>query len=149
MMPGMDVLERYAFVWDGSWPGWILEATSFGVSVLVASFGPSGPTLAEIKALRELDETLAALPVREVLARVGKQPRVVLGRYRGRELYRAHERAEAAGFRVTREPARALWCCLVHTVTGRRIQIVDEDEGRSFMAAMKSRGLPVIAIEAD
>jgi hypothetical protein len=148
-MTSVDVLERYAFVWDGSWPGWRLEETSYQVSVVVVVFPPEGPTLAEIRALRVLDETLGALPVREVFARVGKQARVVLGRYTGKSLRRMRLAAEAAGLRVVEEEARSLWCCLVHVGTGRRIQIEDEDDGRRLAAAMRARGLPIVLIEAD
>jgi hypothetical protein len=148
MMTSVDVLERYAFVWDGSWPGWILEMTHYPVKVAVALFGPSGPTLAQIKALRGLDETLGALPVREVFARVGKQPRVVFGPRTHRELRRLRIQGEAHGFRVTDEAAQGVWHCLVHSDTGRRIQILDEDEARRLVAAMEARGLPVIAVRA-
>jgi hypothetical protein len=149
MMSGMDVRERYAFVWDGSQPGWTVESTGYQVAIVVAHFGPAGPTLAEIKALRELDETLGALPVSEVYARVGKQSRVVLGRYEGKGLRRIGLAARAAGIQVTEESARSSWCSLIHAASGRRIDIEDEDEGNQLVAAMRARGLPITLVEAD
>jgi hypothetical protein len=149
MMTSVDILERYAFVWDGSQPGWTLDVTHYQVAIVVAHFGPSGPTLTEIKALRELDETLGALPIREVYARVGKQSRVVLGRYAGMLLRRIHLGAQAAGIQVTEESARSTWFSLIHAASGRRIDIADEDEGRQLVEAMQARGRRVGIIEAD
>jgi hypothetical protein len=145
----VDIVERYAFLWDGSEPGWTVERTCFGVAEVVAHFPDGGPSLADIKALRDLDETLGGLPVSAVYARLARAREVELGRHEGRLLRRIQQDAAAAGIRVSLRAARSTWYALVHRSTGRRITLDDESDGQRLFDEARRRGLPVGVIEAD
>lgn len=62
-MPANVDLQRFAFLWDGSEPGWVVAEHGESRVRMTVVFAPGKPTLAHLATLRGLVPELARRPV--------------------------------------------------------------------------------------
>ncbi|WP_315386469.1 hypothetical protein [uncultured Stenotrophomonas sp.] len=74
-------IERYAYMWDGSQPGWTMLRIEEHHVHLALLFAPSGPTVREVAEVRSLVPALSELPAAQCHAALKGQARVPVGRF--------------------------------------------------------------------
>ncbi len=63
----MGSIDKYCHLWDGSEPGWTLCYTNYAEHYVAFEFENSGPTIAELKSLRQLVPELRNRPLLELV----------------------------------------------------------------------------------
>lgn len=144
----MTDLDEFAFLWDGSQPGWRLQWINSQVWHVRVRFAPEGSTVDEIRRLRQLVPSFGALTAREAMAQL-----------RGKSVFDLPEPLGNIETRSLVEQARALGLETEVEVEERstflpirdgEVLIIEIDElARRVGERMKAEGLPVDLIEED
>lgn len=92
-----DSVNEYAYVWDGSDPGWTLNLRRWQYAELALVFAASGPSVKEIVALRSALPAYAARSAAEILSALRGCQRVALGTHLAFEAKGIASRCRGAG----------------------------------------------------
>jgi hypothetical protein len=143
----MAGLDDFAFLWDGSQSGWRIRKTyhrTWHVWVMLSQ----GPTVDEIRRVRQLDPSLGSLSAREAMARLRGATTVELpGPVGNIEMRVLVERARALGLQTRVELEDRSSCLPVRN--GEALLIEPDDLARQVVERMEAAGLPVNLVEVD
>ncbi|KAA3602603.1 hypothetical protein ACUDTJ_08585 [Stenotrophomonas pavanii] len=143
-----DSVNEYAYVWDGSDPGWTLNLRRRQYAELALVFAASGPSVKEIVALRSALPAYAARSAAEILSALRGCQRVALGTHLAFEAKGIASRCRGAGLTVewvAREVSRYM---LSNNVTGSWLIIEDNGLARSVYDRAMREGIRVVHTDA-
>ncbi|HDS1674546.1 TPA: hypothetical protein QEL58_000016 [Stenotrophomonas maltophilia] len=143
-----DPADEYAYLWDGSDPGWTLNHTRWHSAELALVFAPSGPSIKEIVALRSALATYAARSAAEILSELRGCERVALGTHPAFEARGIADRCRGVGLAVewvARDVSRYV---LSNNVTGSWLIIEDNEFARSVYDRAMREGIRVVHTDA-
>ena len=144
----MTTLETYAYLWDGSEPGWKLHWTSCLMWRIRIVFSGLRPTTSELRALRKLLPELRALTVREAVTTLSAKSHYDLPEPVGNiEKGRIVNRANALGLEAVTTVED---CSLGLPVRGGMMLLIEDDAiARQVCERMKAAGVPMEHSEVD
>ena len=144
----MKELDDYAYLWDGSDPGWRVRHIHHRVWRLEIVFGHDGPSTSEIRALRKLLPSLGSLPAREAFATLEGTPRYQLAEPVGAiERRWILDRTDALGLTV--EATAEDLGSSIPVRNDEVLLIEDDDVAREVVARMQAAGVRMEHIEVD
>ena len=144
----MTTLEAYAYLWDGSEPGWKLHWTNRQLWRIRIVFSGSQPTTSEIRALRKLLPELRALSARDAVTTLRTAPHYDLPDPVGNiEMRSVVDRAKALDLEA--EATVEDHSCGVPIRDDRMLIIEDDAIAREICERMKAAGVPVEHTEVD
>jgi hypothetical protein len=144
----MASIDQFAYLWDGSEEGWTVRIEYRSSSQITVLFGGDSPTTREIAAVRKLSPELARLTVTEVIARVARRPRLVIGTYGTIETWRLQEAAAALGLRLELASKQTVSYLPMNEKTGMAVIISDAEVARRVGEEARARGIAIL-IECD
>lgn len=104
-MPENNQLDEFSYLWDGSEPGWTLWHIDHVGWEVAIRFGPNGPTIREIAAVRQLVDEFRNTPTGEVFTQLKGVTRLRVEQPFGNlEQKRFIEKANLAGLSVESKP---------------------------------------------
>ncbi len=92
--------DDYAYLWNGSQPGWVLLRISRQTHSIAITFAAGGPTLREVATLRSVAPSFSAMPASEAFAALKGKSRVALGEFESMEGRLLAERCKLHGLTV-------------------------------------------------
>jgi hypothetical protein len=145
-----DTLAAFAYLWDGSQPGWRLRVSCRYERRLVLHFGASGPSVQQVAALREVfDELRGQTPQAVLTALKGKESvtlDTVFGPIDAARLVRA---AENNGVRAEVCRTDIVSYGFQNKATGVALCVENVDEAAAIANRMTAQGVPVDHEEVD
>lgn len=144
----MADLDDFAFLWDGSQQGWRLQKINHRTWHVWVMLSTEGPTVDEIRRVRQLDPSLGSLGAREAMARLRGATTVELpGPVGNIEMRALVERARALGLQTRVELEDRSSCLPMRN--GEALLIELDDLARQVVERMEAAGLPVDLVEVD
>lgn len=146
--PSGDPVDEYAYLWDGSDPGWTLNHTRWRSAELALVFAASGPSVKEIVALRSAIPSYAARSAAEILSALRGCERVALGTHPAFEARGIADRCRSVGLAVewvARDVSRYVPS---NDVTGSWLIIEDNELARRVYDRAIREGIRVVHTDA-
>ncbi len=146
--PSGDPVDEYAYLWDGSDPGWTLNHTRWHSAELALVFAASGPSVKEIVALRSALPTYAARSAAEILSALGGCERVALGTHPAFEARGIADRCRGVGLAVDWVAKDVSRYVPSNDVTGSWLIIEDNELARRVYDRAIREGIRVVHTDA-
>lgn len=142
-MNRFEQVESYAYLWDGSDPGWVLNHLYGHYIDLSLTFGPTGPSNRELMAVRRTVLAYKSLPVIQVSAQLRGSLSLSLGRFMSDQARMIASECRKVGLRVVEKVINAPRFVLTNEIAGTIMLIEDDLLANEIFAAAIHHGVPV------
>lgn len=136
-------VERYAYMWDGSQPGWTMLRVEQHYMHLALLFATGGPSLREIADARSLVPALSELTAAQCHAALKGQVRVELGRFECSDAAEIVERFKERGLWISMTPEDASGYLPRNELTGEVLIIEDNDLAQAVSDRAVAEGVRI------
>jgi len=146
-MNGLDEIQQYQYLWDGSQPGWVLTRLCGSHVDLSLTFGSAGPSNQELMALRRTISDYKSLPLSQVAGRLRGSRLLSLGRFEPKEARTLTLICRQEGLNVVEEIVDAPKYLLTNEITKMALVIEDDELAEAVRVAALRHGVVVRNIE--
>jgi hypothetical protein len=144
----METPNDFAFLWDGTQPGWVLLRVNRQKVSVVIKFPAGSPTLREIAAVRAAVPDFAKMSTEGVFTSLKGQSYLALGDFDSKEARWLAEKCKQRGLTVEIAAVDASGYLPFNEQTKHSLIIEDDDLARSVYEEALARGIPVRHLEA-
>jgi len=139
----MSAASSFERFWNGSEPGWVVLRHIHNLVCTTILFGPEGPSVTEVQALRKCFEFYRGAPAIEVLRALKGQRNVEAGSHASAEARRFASLLKAEGLQFQQTGKQEVHDLMFNETTKMAALIEDSSLSRQVVETAISKGVPI------
>ena len=143
----MTALATFDRFWNGSEPGWVVCRHVQNLVSTSVEFGPNGPSVAEVQALRKCLSQYRDKPATEVLGALRGVASLNVGEHESAEARKLCVQLQTEGLHVLQSGKQQVHDIMFNELTQRGAVIEDDQTARQVVETAIAKGAPIRHVE--